>query len=503
MTALAMNNGERLESIRSSGMRHLERFERGQWGELPNEVTVVYTNWQTGGEAALSVANLASVHLQGGVINQRRNYPGVNHAPLASRLALRDLRVYGTPLARLSITLARGSLSRAPLPGDVFKLSWPRLGIEQMVARVVGIDAGTLGSSEWRIEAVEDVFGFGEHVLTAAPPVPQEPTSPPVAPALVLALEVPYWEMARGLSRADLATLTDTDSAVAALAAPGNAQQRNWSLAVGAPGSNLAVVAGCEYAPMLTLSAALPGTEAEVVDMPVSDVLMPSRLAAGDYAYLVDASGALREAVAVLSFDAIDSVVTFARGVLDTTPQTHVAGTRLIGVGRWQAVDNTERAMGESVAVAAIPRSWQSEGAQTLAANGNPLVLEGRQARPYAPGRIRFNDLPDPATPLPVGDLTITWAHRDRTLQTAYLVQQQEGNIGPEPGTSYTVRIFNRDGALVRTAADITGTSFVWTQAQATADAGALGDVVRIEVSAQRAGFSSWQAQVRTVRRVV
>ena len=230
---------------------------------------------------------------------------------------------------------------------------------------------------------------------------------------------------------------------------------------------------------------------------------MPSRIEAGDYAYLVDAGGALREAVAVLGFDAIDSTISFARGVLDTTPQAHAAGTRLIGVGRWQAVDNTERAMGESVAVAAIPRSWQSEGAQTLAANGNPLVLEGRQARPYAPGRIRFNDLPDPATPLPVGDLVITWAHRDRTLQTAYLVQQQEGNIGPEPGTSYTVRIFNRDGALVRTAADITGTSFVWTQAQATADAGALGDVVRIEVSAQRAGFSSWQAQVRTVRRVV
>ncbi len=481
----------------------LERFERGQWGELPNEVTVVYTNWQTGGEAALSVANLASVHLQGGVINQRRDYPGVNHPALASRLALRDLRVYGTPLARLSITLARGSLSRAPLPGDVFSLSWPRLGIEQMVVRIVGIDAGTLGSSEWRIDAVEDVFGFGEHVLTAAPPVPQEPIAAPVAPALVLALELPYWELARRLSRADLATLTDTDSSVAALAAPGNAQQRNWALAVGAPDGNLAVVSGGEYAPMLTLSAALPGTEADVIEMPVSNVLQPSRLAAGDYAYLVDASGALREAVAVLAFDAIDSTISFARGVLDTTPQALVAGMRLIGVGRWQAFDQTERAPGESVTVAAIPRSWQGQGPRTLAANGSPLLLVGRQALPYAPGRIRFNDLADPAAPLPAGDLTITWAHRDRTLQTAYLVQQHEINIGPEPGTSYTVRIFDRNGLLVRTAAGITGTSYIWTQAQATTDAGELGDVVRIELSAQRAGFNSWQTQVRTVQRVV
>ncbi|MFN3661109.1 MAG: phage tail protein, partial [Brevinematales bacterium] len=29
----------------------VERFERAQWGELPNEITVVYTDWATGGEA--------------------------------------------------------------------------------------------------------------------------------------------------------------------------------------------------------------------------------------------------------------------------------------------------------------------------------------------------------------------------------------------------------------------------------------------------------------------
>ncbi|MEN9544101.1 MAG: hypothetical protein RLZZ598_934, partial [Pseudomonadota bacterium] len=114
----------------------LERFERAQWGELPNELTVVYTDWQTGGDAAVTVENLAAIQLQGGVINQRRDYPGVNYGPLAARLALRDLRALGSPLARMSLTVARDTLERAPLPGDVFLLNWPRLGVDQMVVRV-------------------------------------------------------------------------------------------------------------------------------------------------------------------------------------------------------------------------------------------------------------------------------------------------------------------------------------------------------------------------------
>ena len=58
----------------------LERFERAQWGELPNELTVVYTDWQTGGDATVTVENLAAIQLQG-----RRDQP-------APRLSRRELR---------------------------------------------------------------------------------------------------------------------------------------------------------------------------------------------------------------------------------------------------------------------------------------------------------------------------------------------------------------------------------------------------------------------------
>jgi hypothetical protein len=477
----------------------IERFERAQWGELPNEITVVYTDWATGKEATVSVQNLAAIQLQGGVINQRRDYPGVNWGPLAARLALRDLRALGSPLARMTLTIAPGALERPPLPGDVFLLHWPRLGIERMVVRVTGIDTGALGAAEWRIEAVEDVFGMGWSVLSAPPSPIDVPPQGALPPALVLAVEVPYWELARRLSRADLDYLTDTDTYVGALAVAGGLGQLNWKMQTGASAAALADAAEEDYAPLLTLSAPLPASEADVSSAPVTAISQPQRLAVGDYAYLVDALGQIREAVAILAFDATAGTVDLARGVLDTTPQAHPAGTRLVGVGEWLAAEETDRAPGESVYVAAVPRTTSGEGAAVLAANGQPIVLTGRQARPYPPGRVRLNAQADPA--VVAGDLTITWAHRDRTQQTAYLVKQDEGDIGPEPGTTYTVRLRDRDGLLVRTQSGLTGNTWTWDVASAAADAGSAGDTVTIEIEAERDGLSSWQAQLRTVER--
>jgi len=477
----------------------LERFERAQWGELPNELTVVYTDWQTGGDAAVTVENLAAIQLQGGVINQRRDYPGVNYGPLAARLALRDLRALGSPLARMSLTVARDTLERAPLPGDVFLLNWPRLSVDQMVVRVTGIDTGTLGAAEWRIEAMEDVFGMSNTVLSPPPPHVEEPTVEPLPPALVLAVEVPYWELARRLSRADLAYLTDTDTYLGALAAAGGTGQLNWQLATGASGGDLTAVVGEDYAPLLTLDVALPASEFDAIGVPVTAISQPERLAVGDYAYLVAANGAIAEALAILAFDAANATIDLARGVLDTTPQAHASGTRLIGVGEWLASEGAERAPGESVFVGAIPRTSTDQGDPVLATNGQPMVLTGRQALPYPPGRIRLNGQTEPA--VVAGDLNVAWAHRDRTQQTAYLVQQDEGDIGPELGVTYTVHIRNRNNVLVRTETGLLGTAYIWTAAVAVLDAGALGDRITVEISAERDGLSSWQPQVRVLDR--
>lgn len=52
--------------------------------------------------------------------------------------------------------------------------------------------------------------------------------------------------------------------------------------------------------------------------------------------------------------------------------------------------------------------------------------------------------------PVVVGaDMTFSWRHRDRLLQADTLVDNSADSIGPEPGTTYTVRATTLDGALV------------------------------------------------------
>ena len=58
------------------------------------------------------------------------------------------------------------------------------------------------------------------------------------------------------------------------------------------------------------------------------------------------------------------------------------------------------------------------------------------------------------------GALTASWAHRSRLQQTVHLVTQSETSIGPEAGTTYTVRVYGETGALIRTESGIAGTDW-------------------------------------------
>jgi len=66
---------------------------------------------------------------------------------------------------------------------------------------------------------------------------------------------------------------------------------------------------------------------------------------------------------------------------------------------------------------------------------------------------------------------------------------------------TYTVHIRNRNNVLVHTETGLLGTTYLWTVAMAALDAGAFGDRITVEISAERDGLSSWQPQVRVMDR--
>ena len=69
-------------------------------------------------------------------------------------MALGDLKQLSVPLAKATL-IANRQASNLNI-GEVFKLTWPELGIAQLVMRVVRISYGTLTDGRVRIECVED-----------------------------------------------------------------------------------------------------------------------------------------------------------------------------------------------------------------------------------------------------------------------------------------------------------------------------------------------------------
>ena len=95
------------------------------------------------------------------------------------------------------------------------------------------------------------------------------------------------------------------------------------------------------------------------------------------------------------------------------------------------------------------------------------IEADQRVFRPYPPGNVQVNNTSiylindeEFAFSQPV----ISWAHRDRKIQADVLVGHFEGSIGPEPGTTYTIRVLAEDGAtLLREVSGIEDATWTYT----------------------------------------
>jgi hypothetical protein len=96
--------------------------------------------------------------------------------------------------------------------------------------------------------------------------------------------------------------------------------------------------------------------------------------------------------------------------------------------------------------------------------------------------------------------LAVTWSHRDRIIQADQLIDTTQGNIGPEIGVTYRLRIYSPDGTLRRTYSGITGTSQTYALANEIADGGTF-TALRVVLDAMRDGLYSYQAHDWEVKR--
>lgn len=189
--------------------------------------------------------------------------------------------------------------------------------------------------------------------------------------------------------------------------------------------------------------------------------------------------------------------VTVERGCADTIPQIHAAGSEIWFISGVVGNDERTHVAGSQIGVKLLP--YTQDGTAVPIAYADPLTVtfNWRHARPYPPGRFRCDDeawftrrfvMEELAT-----ELTFTWTHRDRILQSDQMVPHQSGNIGPEPGVTYTARVFDNQGILRRTVSGLTTNTWAYTRAMAEQDFIIDPPTGRVEFHSVREGLASLQ----------
>lgn len=168
------------------------------------------------------------------------------------------------------------------------------------------------------------------------------------------------------------------------------------------------------------------------------------------------------------------SNVTVERGCADTIPQEHSAGSEIWFIDTTVGNNSRTYSAGSQIGVKLLPYTQSGVAVPITHADPIAVTFNWRHARPYPPGRFRCNDEPWFTRTFVMeeaqNELTFTWRHRDRLLQSDQMIPHIAGNIGPEPGTTYIARVYDSGDVLRRTVTGITGNTWLYTRTMAEQD---------------------------------
>lgn len=428
--------------------------------------------------ATTPLQSLGAIRAAGAVISETSKYPEIPLESLALRAAARDLKNKSSPTNRFNMTTTR--VTYGWRSGQFFRLQAPRRGIADMVCMVGEISAGTLRSGAMTMTAVQDVSGMPETVyVDIEPGVDTEPNQEPDNPIAQTAIEAPFVELAGTLPNAELAALpVDAGYLIAMGVRPANGKNFNlWTKADAEEYVDQGVADWCPSALVVEAGTIDPAQVAFTLASPkdLDRVEVGTAALWGNELTRVDA----------IDFDAL--TVTLGRACGDTVIQAHAEGERIWFYDQWGASDQREYVAGEEVSAKMLTNTATQQLELVLATTVS-VTMDQRAQRPYPPAGLLVNGELLPSAV--IGEIDLEWKHRDRLLQADQLVDDAAASIGPEPGTTYTVRwILN--GTLVETQAGIAGTT--------TTYAPAGGGLLRIELEAVRDGLPSWQMHVREI----
>lgn len=389
-----------------------------------NELVVNFIRPGDNSEGSARVPNPAAVKGAGGVLSETVDYPGIPTASLALRVGQRDMRSkFG--IKKFKVRLDRRGYKIEP--GGVFSVSAPERGIERLVLRAGKINDGVLSSGTITIAAAMDVFGLPANSYAAVqPPLYTPPSFTPDPVAQRRVGEATYRDLVGVVDTATFNAITPGTNFITAMGVAPTGWSFGYQLDTSLLGSNWKST-DADFTPSALIVSAIP-IGAEPFAVALTDLIGLEGVVVGTAAQINN------EIFRVTVLNLTTKMVTLARGCIDTVPTAHAAGSRIWFYESGMGVDQTEYAAGISVDVRMLTKTGAGKLNAEAAATDSHTIMQRRE-RPYPPGNVKISTF---AYPEKInGALSVSCAHRDRTLQADQLIDTTVASIGPEPGVTY------------------------------------------------------------------
>lgn len=474
-----------LRTVDENIILEIEDYTCSTFTELSNSVTVNFWDSSTGKNSSLTAQDIAMVQLQGATVSTTMEYGGCPNGELAAKLATRDLRALSTPLTRCVAYCTREAANL--VPGSPVKFSWADYGVTDLIMRVASIDFGTATENQVKLTLLQDVFALTTATYAPPPPTSWVPISNFPQPVVDrMAVEAPYYMLVMnyGQEKVDerLTTLPNLGHVVAAGKRPtsDSVYAETWTDDLG----YFEQVVTLDFCPFGKTAGALSYTDTVINLTGVSDLYV-DMLFANDYALIGS------EIVVIRSFTG--NTLTVGRGVFDTVPSVHTAGSNVFVFSNFHGLSDTEYVEGETVNVKITPVT--SKGILAIgSAPSSSVTMAKRALRPYVPGNFKIESQYYPSGIVSVtGTIDISWSSRNRLTQTGSTVYDfMSGAITAEVGTTYTVRLTNIDTyTVISTTTGITASTVTVTMPSGLYTA-------KIELWSECDGISSYQKHSAT-----
>jgi hypothetical protein len=452
-----------------------------------NEIIVKGFNPVLKKEISVRVQNIGAIQAQDGeIISVTKEYRGCPTEKMLLQIAIRELRAQ-IGLRKLTLEFDRRAWRLAP--GMPIKINFPDKNIANMIVRPGEITESGITNGRLTAKAVEDVFGVPLTVYVDQPTDQWTPPDYTAAPPLdSKMIEANYRDVYLRTTEAERAEISEGDSLVGMVAAaPTGIIANGYDLATRTsvtsyPDTDNVALPSGSFTAWLKLGANLTAAATTATIAADNTAEFMTEFVPGMVAMIGD------EHVEIVSVDEDALTAVIARGVADTIPAAHLLNDMIWLIDDEIVSDGTQYAEGETVYGKALTTTAQD--ALTLAEGiEKSVVTEQRVNRPYPPGNVRVDGQSIYAMSGEHLAFVLTWAHRDRLLQMDQVVDHTEGSVGPEPGTTYNIRVYAEDGTT-ELFNDNVGNVDTW---DSSVDIVTMDTMVWVELESERDGLTSFQ----------